>query len=116
LPRPVARAAVSFALRLVPLFLAATAACTSGAPAETIERDVFIDTYVDLRVAALDTDSGTVAAADRDAILEQHGVTEEELVAFADANSAELEFMRDVWTEVEERMDAAEGDDPEDAN
>jgi hypothetical protein len=80
------------------------AACGGSAP-ETIDREVFIDTYVDLRTAALDTDSAKVAETDRAEILARHGVTEEDLLAFAEVHATELEFMRDVWNDVELRMD-----------
>jgi len=85
------------------------AACTSGP--ETIDRDVFVATYVDLRVAALDTDSALLAAPDREAILQRHGVTEADLTTFAEVHAAELEFMRDVWAEVETAMDREPGAD-----
>ncbi|MDA0329812.1 MAG: hypothetical protein O2958_12490 [Gemmatimonadetes bacterium] len=72
---------------------------------DPIEQEVFIQTYVDLRVAALDTDSQRLAAADREAILARHSVTAFDLTYFADVHASDLEFMRDVWNEVELRMD-----------
>ena len=52
-------------------------------------------------MAALDTDSSRVGTAERDAILQQHGVAADDLTTFADVHGADLEYMRDVWAEVE---------------
>lgn len=79
-------------------------ACGGGVP-QTIDRDLFIDTYVDLRMAALDADSAKLSDADRGEILTRHGVTEEDLLSFAEIHAAELEFMREVWNDVELRLD-----------
>jgi hypothetical protein len=83
--------------------------CGSSAPGDTIDREVFIATYVDLRMAALDTDTARIGTVERDAILQQHGVTADDLTTFADVHGADLEYMRDVWAEVELRLDT----DPE---
>ncbi len=83
--------------------LVALTACGGGA--DTIDRDVFVATYVDLRVAALQTDSARVAEGQREEILERHGVTEADLTTFAEVHAADLEFMRDVWADVEAAMD-----------
>jgi hypothetical protein len=95
-------------LRPLVLVLCGLAACGGRVP-ETIDREVFIDTYVDLRTAALDTDSTKVSETERTDILARHGVTEDDLVTFADVHATELEFMRDVWNDVELRMDRTGG-------
>lgn len=92
--------------------LVGVAACSGDPGADAIDRDVFIDTYVDLRVAALETDSVRLGDGQRSEILARHGVTEEDLVHFAEAHATRLEFMRDVWNEIELRMDV----DPNVAN
>lgn len=81
------------------------AACGSSGTPDVIDRETFIDAYVDLRVAALDTDSLRIAAADRQAILNELGIAEEDLVEFVEAHAADLDFMRDVWNDVELRLD-----------
>ncbi len=84
--------------------------CGSGpaeAPAATsIDRETFIATYVDLRAAAVRAGDKTVTAVQRAAILQQHGVTEDDLLAFATANGEKVAYMRGVWDEVEHRLDA----------
>lgn len=83
----------------------ALTACGGEAPPETIERDTFVQAYSSLRIAAVETDSGRIAFAARDSILDAFGVTEEDLTTFADVHAEELEFMRDVWNDIELLMD-----------
>ncbi|MGB1658644.1 MAG: hypothetical protein ACPHO4_14990 [Longimicrobiales bacterium] len=83
----------------------ALASCGGDALPETIERDTFVQAYADLRIAAVETDSGRIAFTVRDSILDGFGVTEEDLMIFADVHAEELEFMRDVWNDVELLMD-----------
>ena len=83
----------------------ALAACGGEALPETIERDAFVQTYANLRIAAVETDSGRIAFVTRDSILDAFGVTEDDLTLFAEVHAEELEFMRDVWNDVELLMD-----------
>lgn len=80
-------------------------ACGGTDAPVTIERDAFIRTYADLRIAAVQTDTQRIALATRDSILDAHGVTAADLERFAEIHSADLDFMRDVWNEVELLMD-----------
>lgn len=88
------------------LFLAA--ACGGDAqgpvPAGVIDREVFIETYVDLRVAAVTSDAFRVSADERAEILARHGVDGEGLIQFADAHGRDLDYMNEVWAEVEVRI------------
>jgi len=77
--------------------------CAPEAP-DTISRETFVQVYVELRVAALDRDDATLAAADRERILSSHGVTGEDLLNFAEVHSQDPAFMRAVWSEIEERL------------
>lgn len=97
-------------LLAVAFFVLPTAGCGPDSANATIERERFIQTYVDLRVAALETDSQRIAEGARGEVLARNGVTEQDLVHFAEVHAAELEFMRDVWNEVELRMDALSPD------
>lgn len=81
------------------------AGCGGDSGPETIDRDVFVETYADLRIAAVQTDSQRIAVADRDSILAAHGVSAADLERFAEVHSVDLDFMRDVWNDVEQRMD-----------
>lgn len=90
---------------LAALLLMANAGCGSSTPEGVIDRETFIEAYVELRVAALDTDTARIAASDREAVLAELGITEDDLVEFVEVHAADLEYMRDVWNEVEVRMD-----------
>lgn len=81
------------------------AGCGSSEPEGLIAEETFIETYVELRIAALDADSARIADSDREAILAARGVTEEDLLEFVRVHAADLDYMRDVWNEVELRMD-----------
>lgn len=82
------------------------AGCEEEAPTASLDRETFIDTYVELRQAALQRGLSTVGDALRDSVLTRSGVTEDALVEFAEVHGSDLEFMRDVWTEVAARLDS----------
>ena len=85
--------------------LATLGGCGSSGPPDVIDRETFVDAYVGLRVAALDTDSGRVSVSDREAILSDLGIAEQDLLEFVEVHAGDLEFMREVWNEVELRLD-----------
>jgi hypothetical protein len=75
-------------------------------PVVTIDREVFIATYVDLRTAVLRSEEHELADRDRARILSDHDVTEDDLLEFAAVHGTDVAFMRAVWDEVEGRLDA----------
>jgi hypothetical protein len=83
-------------------------ACDSGS-APTLDRETFIQVYVELRIAALTQDDATLTDEDREQILAGHGITEEDLFAFADEHGDDPAYMVQVWEEIEERLN----EDPE---
>lgn len=94
----------------------ATAAC---APEESVSADVptreaFIEAYVALRAAGLQTQSRVISPEDRERILAEHGVRQEELLEFAQFHGGDAAFMKDVWEEVESRLEetGTEGEPP----
>ncbi len=72
---------------------------------ETISRDTFISTYVDLRLAALREDPPSIQPEERERILERNGVTADELLRFVDVHADRADFMEGVWQEVGERIE-----------
>lgn len=75
-----------------------------SAPGDTIPMEVFVDTYVDLRVADLTRqDSPTIDPADRERILDAHGVTSEALLEFVEVHGPNVPFISMVWDSVEAR-------------
>lgn len=93
-------------------------------PEPTIAREAFVSTYVDLRMAALRNPEAEITAEERDRILEEHGVSSEELLRFVEVLSRDdPRAMQEVWTEVQDRIRQARegavreemgGDPPED--
>ncbi len=77
------------------------------APATSdLARDRFIATYVELRSVAVREDRSLMDAERRRQILEEHGVTEAELLAFAEAHGEDVAFMKKVWDDVEVKLDS----------
>ena len=70
----------------------------------TAEREVFIETYVDLRAKAMAAGTTEIEAGVRDSILAVYGVTGEGLVEFIDIHGEDVQFMGDLWSEIEELL------------
>jgi hypothetical protein len=98
----------------LPRFLAVTAlllvvpGCGDASRTEgaLIPRETFIETYVELRVAALRSADAVLSDSARAEILARRGVSEDELIDFVSVRGPELDFMRDLWNEIEIRMDS----------
>jgi hypothetical protein len=83
--------------------------CAGGATdvsEDTVERDGFIGAFVDLRIAAVYAGSTNIGDAVRDSILTVNGVDEQDLMDFVAIHGEDVEFMSDLWTEVEARLTA----------
>ena len=82
-------------------------ACGGGATdvlEAAAEREAFIGAYLDLRSAALSSGLPDLGDEVRDSILTVYGVTAQDLLDFVDMHGEDVEFMRDLWTEIETRM------------
>ena len=79
--------------------------------AGTISRDVFVGTYVELRTAALHSPNGRVDPEAKAEILESNGVTEADLLDYVDVHGARLEFMVEVWAEIDDTLRALRTED-----
>jgi hypothetical protein len=90
-----------FPLLLAVLF--AVAAC-GGAEPQAIDRETFVQTYVDLRKAALQNMDRQLKPTQRDEVLSRHGVSEEDLLGFVDVHGRDVDYMASVWGEVEARL------------
>ena len=77
---------------------------TTDVPEDTAGREAFIGAYLDLRIAALSTGSTELGDEVRDSILSVYDVTDQDLLDFIDKHGEDVEFMRDLWTEVEARL------------
>lgn len=96
--------------RAAALLALVLAACSpdTAAPASTttVERETFIATYVDLRTTVVRAEAHELSDEARAAVLARHGVTEEDLLSFVETHGGNVAFMRQVWDEVEARLDA----------
>lgn len=104
--------ALGLSLGAACLWLGAVA-CSSGAdpapvPETVMSREAFVDVYVALRRGGLQSAQGVVSASERERILTEHGATEEALLGFAEAHGGDAAFMKEVWDEVEQRLDEEE--------
>ncbi len=95
---------------VLPLLTAAACGDDGATPppdeAGTIARETFVEVYVDLRIAALRSEGRTIDAATRERILSRHDVTRDDLLEFVDVHGENPRFIRDVWGEVEARIDS----------
>ena len=85
----------------------ASGACSDDPPSavlDAIDRETFIEVYVDLRHVALRKVSGTVNSTERDSVLALHEVSEEDLRLFLEVYHTEADYMRDLWNDVEARI------------
>ena len=81
--------------------------CGGGAPEvpeETPGRPEFIGAYLDLRTAVLSSGSTDRSNEVRDSILAVYDVTDQDLLDFVEIHGEDVEFMRDLWTEIEARV------------
>jgi len=92
------------ALCVVLLGLATGCNGPSGIDGDILDRETFVSVYVDLRMAALDNRAQEIHPIERDSILEAHGVTADDLVAFADAHGDDVRYMARLWSEVEDTI------------
>ncbi len=72
----------------------------------TIEEDRFVAVMADLRGEMQELDGRILGEAERGTILQRHGVTEEDLLHFADNYGPDVSFMHRVWTRVDSTMAA----------
>jgi hypothetical protein len=86
----------------------AAAACGTGVGTNRgdIDRETFVATYVDLRLAALGTPDMVVPDEQRAEILARHGVDGESLLRFADVHGRDVDYMSELWNEVDEQIQA----------
>jgi hypothetical protein len=79
-------------------------ACDGEAPTTTVDRETFIETYVELRRAALQSPDRKISPERKQEILSARGITEDDLLAFAEAYGRDVDAMVAVWTEIEQRI------------
>lgn len=73
-------------------------------PEGVMSREAFVDVYVALRRAGLQSGRLVAPSSERERILAEHATSEEGLLEFADIHGADAAFMKEVWDQVEERL------------
>ena len=71
---------------------------------EATGREAFIGAYLDLRTAAVNSETTEFGDEFRDSILAAYDVTGQDLLAFIDTHGEDVEFMHDLWAELEVRL------------
>lgn len=99
-----ARVVATFAGAVVGLSLATACIGEGGSSGDGVTREEFIQAYVALRAAGLQSATGVISSEDRERILAAEGVTQEGLLDFAEIYGGNSPFMREVWDEVESRL------------
>jgi hypothetical protein len=83
----------------------ALAACAADEAAFGVSDARFIETMVELRRAAVTAGTDTAQFEQlRQAVLEDHGVTEADLRAYVEAKGGDLDHMAAVWDSVSARL------------
>lgn len=82
--------------------------CAADGETRLISREEFVEAYVALRLAALEESGGSddtpISPEARERTLAEHGVTEEELLRFAEIKGGDVAYMKELWSDVERRM------------
>jgi hypothetical protein len=71
---------------------------------QVISREAFIEAYVELRVASHGYRDQVVPLAVRDQILQDLGLTPEDLLTFVEVHGENVGFMFEIWEEVDARF------------
>lgn len=88
------------------LVLTALSVACASEEADTVDRDEYVDLYVELLRVSAEADDSTEAVHRRAEVLERHGRTLEELTAFAERHAADPDYMAEVWLTIERRLRA----------
>lgn len=100
------------ALLLLLVLVSGAMGCDGGGASSretpVMDREVFVRTYVALREKALLREGGgqmDLPDSLRTAVLDREGVTEDELVRFAEVRGTDIPYMRQVWADIEARLE-----------
>jgi len=93
------------------LLLAPLSGCDLGFPESDgeaeLDRDTFVATYTELRLAAMEWESTRLPEGERDRILSERGVTESQLREFVHVHGRNVPFMNEIWNEVADEVSRA---------
>ena len=109
---PSALAPLSLAVRslMIALLTALLVGCDLGLPSSEgeaeLSRDQFVETYVELRVAAAGWEGAQLPEEERDRILAEQQISADQLREFVHVHGRNVPFMNGIWNEVSERVSA----------
>lgn len=89
----------------VAVLLAAGAWGCGEAETTAVDRETFVRAYVEIRGAALETEDAEPTERQREEILARYGVTAQDLVDFVEFHGEDVEYMRELWTDIEVRLE-----------
>ena len=101
---PTSVPAIVFSIVALTVCVACGGGGATDVPEDTPGREEFIGAYLDLRIAALGLETADLGDEVRDSILSGYGVTAQDLLDFIDTHGEDVEFMRDLWTELDARL------------
>ena len=85
--------------------------CGSGSPGRSSDRataispETFTEVYVALRAAARDAEDVAAFEAEKEKILERHGVSAEALMEFARTHGGDIPAMAELWSTLRKRLE-----------
>ena len=84
--------------------------CSDGAQEEaaqeTISREAFAKAYIHLRMTALQAEGQEMTLSNRNQVLDSLGLEEEDLIHFVEVHGTDVQFMRNLWEEIDSILDA----------
>lgn len=87
------------------LALAGLGSGCEEAPVTRVDRETFVQAYVEIRAAALEMEDTQPTEGMRQEILSRYGVTAQDLVDFVEVHGEDVQYMRDLWDEIEVRLE-----------
>jgi len=79
-------------------------ACSSGNAGDVISREQFVEAYVELRAISQRYMDDDFPVEERDRILNDLGLTPEDLLEFVEVGGGDATFMHEVWEEIDTRF------------
>jgi hypothetical protein len=90
------------ALAVLTAFPVVASSC--GEAEDVISREQFVEAYVALRAVSQRHADEEIPVAERDRVLQELGLTPEDLLEFVEVRGGDATFMHEVWEEIDNRF------------